>query len=243
MAQVEKIIDGIYRISSTIPEFPVNFNQFLIDDERPVLIHTGMHQLFEDVRKAVAEVLDPSRLDYVIVPHFEADECGGMGRFVVEAPKAVLVCSHLGSQINLSGWDYSGPVQGVQDGDVIDLGKRKLRFLETPHIHHWDSMMIVEETSGSLFPADLFIQPGDQPAIVQEDLGKEMCQLYRESGIFAAEAPVRKGLDRLEGLGLQWIHPMHGESLPKEVVPGYIRALRNESFAFEGKMLGRMLPE
>src|SRR5205823_7056629 len=120
-------------------------------------------------------------------PHFEADECGGMSRFVKEAPGAVLVCSEVGSGVNLSGWDYAGPVKGVREGDVIELGEHALQFIETPHVHHWDSMMAFERSTGSLFPADLFIQPGEQPPVVREDLGGEMCHLYREVGIFAAE--------------------------------------------------------
>lgn len=242
MATVDKIAEGIYRISTAAWGFPITLNQFLIEGEQPALIHTGTFPLYEDVRKAVAEVLDPTRLAYIVVPHFESDECGGMSRFIEEAPQATLVCSEAGSVLNLAGWDYSGPVRGVRDGDVIDLGEHRLRFLETPHVHHWDSMMVVEETTRSLFPADLFIQPGDQPPIVQENLGKEMCQLYRESGIFAAKEPVLAVVDRLEKLGLDWIHPMHGGSLPKVVIPDYVRALRKEPFAFEGKLFGRDLP-
>ncbi len=195
MAQVDEVAEGIYRICTFVPGAGINFNQFLIDDERPALIHTGMFPMYEDVRKAVAEVLDPARLEYVIVPHFEADECGGMGRFVEEAPEAVLACGEAGTILNLTQWDHSGPVQGFRDGDPIDLGERKLRFLETPHVHHWDSMMVFEETTGSLFPSDLFAQPGDQPVIVQENLGKEACQWYREIGMFAAKAPVLRVVD------------------------------------------------
>ena len=54
---------------------------------------------------------------------------------------------------------------------------------------------------------------------MRENLGKEMCQFYRELGIFAAEEPVRRIVNRIEKLTPEWIHPMHGGSLPKEVVP------------------------
>jgi flavorubredoxin len=239
VAQVDEVVGGIYRISTFMPAKQLQFNQFLIDDELPALIHTGTYPMYEDVREAVAEVLDPKRLAYVICPHFEADECGGMGRFVAEAPEAVLACSELGFRINLTQWDYSGPVRGFRDGDTIDLGEHRLRFLETPHVHHWDSMMVFEETTSSLFPADLYVQSGDQPAIVRENLGKEMCHLYREWGIFAAEGPVRGVVDRIEKLEAQWINPMHGGGLPKEAVPGYTDALRSEPFAFRGKLFGR----
>ena len=95
-----------------------------------------------------------------------------------------LICSELGAALNLSGWEYVGPYKGMRDGSTLELGRHKLKFIETPHVHHWDSMMVIEETTGSLFPADLFIQPGEQPAIITQDLGKEMCELYRGAGIF-----------------------------------------------------------
>jgi len=197
--RVDEVVKDIYRISAFEPQYGISFNQFLILDDAPTLIHTGAHPWYESVRKAVAELVDPKKLAYVVVPHFEADECGGMGRFVAEAPQSVLACSEVGHGINLSAWDYAGPVQGMRDGSVIDLGKHKLRFIETPHVHHWDSMMVVEETTNSLFPADLFMQAGEQPALVREDLGREMCAFYVESGIFAAREPVLTVVDPSSG--------------------------------------------
>ncbi len=94
MARIDEIADGIYRISTFVEEKQFQFNQFLIEDERPALIHTGTYPMYEDARRAVAEVLDPARLAYVVCPHFEADECGGMGRFIAEGPEAVLACSN-----------------------------------------------------------------------------------------------------------------------------------------------------
>ena len=243
MTRIDQLGDGIYRISAFAPQKSLSFNQFLIDDERPALIHTGTYPMYDDVRTAVAQVLDPARLAYVIVPHFEADECGGMERFVAAAPAAVLVCSAVGARINLWQWNYAGPVQGVQDGDVVDLGRHRLRFLETPHVHHWDSLMAFEETTRSLFPADLFLQPDDQPPVVREDLGEAMCSWYREAGIFAAEDPVRRVVDRLEPLAPEWAHPMHGGSVPADVLPQYVAALREKPFAFDGRLFGRALPE
>jgi flavorubredoxin len=241
MARIDEITDGIFRISTTTENdgFVFQFNQFLIDDERPALIHTGMHGMYEGVRDAVAEVLDPGSLGYVILLHLEADECGGMYRFLEGAPGSTLACSALSSDLNLSGWNYGGRVEGHCDGEVIDLGRHKLRFLETPHVHHWDSMMLFDETTGSLFPSDLFIQAGDQPPVVNENLGSEMCELYRQVGIFAHEEPVRRVVDRVEALDPDWVHGMHGGSLTREAFPHYVRALREEPFAYRGKLLGR----
>jgi flavorubredoxin len=154
----------------------------------------------------------------------------------------VLACGEVGALLNLTQWDYAGPMQGFRNGEVVDLGEHKLRFLETPHVHHWDSMMVFEETTSSLFPADLYIQPGDQPPVVRENLGKVMCGFYKEVGIFAAEEPVRRVVNRIEKLDPQWVHPMHGGSLPRDVIPDYTRALKDEPFAFDGKVFGRTIP-
>lgn len=239
--RIDEIVGAIYRISTWAGEEPggLTMNQFLIDDERPALVHTGVHPVYDAVRGAVAEVLDPARLEYVVLLHFEADECGGMGRFVAEAPQSTLAGSALSIDINLRGWNYPGRTQGFRDGDRLELGRHTLRFLETPHVHHWDSMMLFEETTRSLFPADLYIQPGPQPPVVREDLGAEMCALYRQAGIFAHEQPVRRVVDRIDVLDPDWMHAMHGGTLTREAIPRYTRALRERPFAYEGRLLGR----
>jgi flavorubredoxin len=243
MAEVDEIVDGVYRICSLPPgDYPVGFNQFLIDDELPTLVHTGFYDSYERVREAVAHVLDPASLAYVVLGHFESDECGGMDRFLAEAPRSTLVASALGADANLAHWGYRGPVKGMRDGDLLELGRHRLRFLETPHVHHWDSMMVFEEETASLFPADLFIQPGEQPPVIDEDLTGAMLELYRTIGIFAHEQPVRQVAERLEQLDPAWIHPMHGGSFARELAPRFYRALREQPFGYSGMLLGRRLP-
>jgi flavorubredoxin len=240
--RIDEITSGIYRISTWADPYGITFNQFLIDDERPTLIHTGEHSAYDNIRAAIAKVLDPGRLAYIALLHWEGDENGGMDRFMSAAPASELVGSALSIQLNARGFGVTERVRGFQDGDTLDLGAHKLRFLETPHVHHWDSMMIVEETTSSLFPSDLFIQPGDQPPVVSENLSDSMCALYRAVGIFAHEDPVRQVVDRLSALNPQWVHAMHGGTLTRESLPPYVRALQQQDFAFEGKVLGRDLP-
>ena len=238
-AQIDHIVGGIYRISSIPGEFPLTFNQFLIDDEQPTLVHTGDHFMYEHIRTAIREVLDPARLAHVVLLHFEGDECGGMDRFMTEAKDAELVGSALSAGINLRWFGWNDRVRGFTDGETLELGRHTLRFMETPHVHHWDSMMVVEESTRSLFPADLFLQPGDQPPVVRENLADEMCAVYRDTGIFAHEAPVRQVVDRIEELAPEWVHAMHGGSLPGDALAPYVTALREREFGFAGKLLGR----
>lgn len=241
--RIDPIVGGIYRISTMLAPYGITFNQFLIDDEKPMLIHTGEYAFYEQIRDAVAQVLDPGRLAYVGLLHWEGDENGGMDRFLNAAPQARLVGSHLSIQLNARGFGKAERAEGLMDGSVLDLGRHRLRTLETPHVHHWDSMMLFEETTGSLFPADLFLQPGDQPPVVRDDMSQGMLQVYRAVGIFAHERPVRRALERIEPLQPRWIHAMHGGSILGEHLPRYAAALRDNEFAYDGHLLGRDLDQ
>lgn len=240
--RIDHLTGGIYRIATWTPEYRITFNQFLIDDERPALIHTGEYGAYESIRNAIAEVIDPRRLAYIALLHWEGDENGGMDRFMRDAPAAELVGSALSIQLNARGFGMTERVRGFQDGETLTLGRHTLRFLETPHVHHWDSMMVVEESTKSLFPADLFLQPGDQPPVVTENLSEAMCEVYRQVGIFAHEEPVRRIVDRLSALDLDWINAMHGGTLTRGALPAYVSALRRQEFAYRGRLLGRELP-
>jgi len=240
--RIDHIDGGIYRISAMSPEVGITFNQFLIDDELPTLIHTGEHASYDAIRGAVREVLDPARLAHIILLHWEGDENGGMDRFMAEAPQAELVGSALSIMLNARGFGVEHRVRGFTDGERLELGRHTLRFLETPHVHHWDSMMMVEESTNSLFPSDLYIQPGDQPPIVNENLSAEMLALYRGAGIFAHEDPVRAVSERIEGIAPTWIHAMHGGTITGEAFPYFTRALRESEFAYRGVLLGREVP-
>src|ERR671922_1727343 len=220
---ISEIHDGIYRISGLVDTFGITFNQFLVDDEQPILIHTGPIGMYKKIEEKVKEVIPLQKLAYVAFLHFESDEWGGMA--FLESADAELVCSDLSSKLNLTGW-YNIPADHISfwDNEILKTGKRRFKFIMTPHVHHWDSMMIFEETTKSVFPSDLFIQPGDQPPVVTEDLGSFMCEYYRQIGIFAHEQPVRDVVDRIEALEPNWIHGMHGGSLGREILPYFIRA-------------------
>jgi flavorubredoxin len=238
--RIDQIVGGIYRISTMTETYGITFNQFLIDDEQPTLVHTGDHFMYENIRAAIREVLDPARLANLVLLHWEGDENGGMDRFMSEAPGAELVGSALSIQLNAASFGVDTTrVRSFMDGEKLELGRHSLRFLETPHVHHWDSMMVYEESTGSVFPSDLYLQPGEQPPVTSENLSAAMIEVYRGIGIFAHENPVRTVVDRIEALDPAWIHAMHGASLTGEALPYYNRALREQEFAYNGLLLGR----
>ena len=238
-AQMDHITGGIYRISVWSPEAGLTFNQFLIDDEAPTLIHTGRHRDYEAVAGGIGQVLDPARLANLVLLHWEGDENGGMDRFMSRARDSQLVGSALSIALNAAGFGIHERTRGFTDGETLELGEHRLRFMETPHVHHWDSMMVVEEKTNSLFPSDLYLQPGEQPALTHENLTDEMLAAYRLFGIFAHEEPVRAVVRRIEKLEPDWVHAMHGATITREALPNYTRALLEQPFGYRGVLFGR----
>jgi flavorubredoxin len=238
-ATIDHISGGIYRISSFAPQAGITFNQFLIDDERPALIHTGTYDHYEGVHGAISQVTDPARLAYILLLHWEGDENGGMDRLMAEAAGAELVGSAMSIGLNANGFGLRTRTRGFTDGETLDLGRHTLRFLETPHVHHWDSMMVFEDSTQSLFPSDLYLQPGEQPALVDENLSGEMLEAYKGAGIFAHEQPVRDVAARIDQLAPSFIHAMHGATIAGNALPYYNKALFDNDFAYCGRLLGR----
>jgi flavorubredoxin len=237
---ISETTDGIYRISGFVNTFGITFNQFLINDEKPMLIHTGPIGMYKNIEEKIKEVIPLQKLAYVSFLHFESDEWGGMT--FLESADAKLVCSDLSSKLNLMGW-YNIPVDhiSVWDNDILKTGKRQFKFIMTPHVHHWDSMMIFEENTKSLFTSDLFIQPGNNKLVISEDLSESMINLYRGAGIFASEKPVRDTTKRLEELSPNMVYPMHGSCIDKSLFPKYTEAIMKNDFAYSGILLGQKL--
>ena len=241
--KIDEVQDGIYRISGYYEKNKMTFNQFLIKDRKATLIHTGPAWMFRGVEKRVLEVIRSDELEYVVFCHFEGDEWGGMP--FLEYPNAKLVCSLLSSRLNLASWfNAPKPHIPVWEGDRLPLGRMNLRFVMTPHVHHWDSMMAFEESNRGLFPADLFANYLDGTPVTNDAARAEvMISRYRESGLFGSEKPVKMVLPKLKRLGPKLIHPMHGSSLDGSVHGAFFRALEEREFAYNGQVLDKNLAD
>ncbi len=234
--EIDEVQDGVYRISGYYEPRKITFNQFLLKDKKATLIHTGPSWMFDGVERRILEVIRPEDLDYIVLCHFESDEWGGMK--LLNYPNAKLVCSRISSRIGLTGWsDVPKPHIPVWEGDRISLGKMKLRFIMTPYVHQWDSMMVFEETKRGLYPADLFANYFDGTPVTSDPGRVEiMINRYRESGLFGSEKVVRMVLPKLQRLNPKMIHAMHGSSLDSSVHQAFFEALRTREFAYNGHL-------
>jgi flavorubredoxin len=168
---VTEIAPDVFRISTYVgPPSNLAFNQFLVRDDAPLLYHTGMRALFPAVREAVARLIDPATIRWIGFSHFEVDECGALNEWLATAPRAEALCSLTGVLVNMS--DYAArPARGLISGEVIETGRHRFRFLQTPHLPHgWDAGHLFDETTKTLLVSDLLHQNGDVEAVLA-DLG------------------------------------------------------------------------
>ncbi len=162
---VDEIAEGIYRISTFVPDAGMAFNQILVAGDEPFLFHTGMRALFPLVSEAVGRVVPPSDLRWISFGHVEADECGAMNQWLAIAPHAQVAAGALGCMVSVGDLADRAP-RPLEDGEVLDLGGKRLRYLATPHVPHgWDAGIFHEETTDTLLCGDLFTQTGDGPAV------------------------------------------------------------------------------
>ena len=81
--RTDEIADGIYRVSTFVPEVTplgFTFNQFLIRAEQPLLFHTGPRAMFSAVSQAVSRVIPLADLRWITFGHVESDECGSVNQ-------------------------------------------------------------------------------------------------------------------------------------------------------------------
>lgn len=227
MATITEIASDVYRINVVLPDRPVTYSLFLVNDDSPTLIETSFATVFDEVKTAVESVVELKKIERIVVPHFEGDECGGLNNFLAAAPNAVAVCSPIGSS---SIRDFTGkdPVV-IADGEEIATGSKRLRLFLTPYVHAWDSLLAVEETDGTLFSSDLFIQPGDGKDFTDEDLSEQMVDLYKRIGLMPSMAHIRAALDKMKDIDIKTIACHHGSVLTGNLEP-YYRAIWEQDF-------------
>jgi flavorubredoxin len=159
--RVDEIAPDVYRISTYIREINLQFNQFLVKDEQPLLWETGMKALFPAVREAVSKVVSPESIRWVGYSHYEPDECGSLNEWLGLASQAEGFCTEIGA-IVFANDAALRPVRGIGKSETIATGKYRLRLHPTPHLPHgWDAGMLFEETNATLLCSDLFTHNGD----------------------------------------------------------------------------------
>lgn len=212
--ELHEIADGIYRISTYFPQVapPAGFafNQFLILADEPLLFHTGHRRLFPQVRETVARVMAPERLRWIGFGHVEADECGSMNEWLAIAPNAQIMHGATACDISL-GDMADRPPRALADGEIVDLGGKRVRYIDTPHTPHgWEAGIMLEEGTDTLLCGDLFTQAGRTGPLTESDIVGPAAaaeDLFRFSSLHPA---MGETIRRLAPLAPKTLALMHG---------------------------------
>lgn len=205
---VTEIAEDIFRISTLAP-MGLTFNQFLVRADEPLLFHTGHRSMFPAVRDAIESLLALQRLRWITFGHVESDECGSMNLLLDAAPHAEVAHGALGCLVSLNEM-ADRPPRPLDDGEVIDLGGRRLRHIDTPHVPHgWEARVLFEETTKTLLCGDLFTHLGNGPAVTKDDIvgpANEAEDLFHATCLTPSTSGTIRSLGELEPTTLALMH-------------------------------------
>jgi flavorubredoxin len=210
--RVAEVADGVHQLTTDIAEIGLGFNQYLIDGDEPMLFHLGMRGLFPLVSDALSRVVPLDSLRWLSFGHVEADECGSMNQFLAAAPHATVAQGFVGCLVSI-GDLADRPPRPLGDGDVIDIGGHRMRWIDTPHVPHgWEAGVMFDETTGTLFCGDLFTQWGTYaPSTIADIVGPAQAADARDDyGSWSLRPSTGDTIRRLADLDVKTLALMHG---------------------------------
>ncbi|MEH2118431.1 hypothetical protein [Nostoc sp.] len=215
--RIDEIVPNIYKLSISNNKKFV-FSQFLILDERPMLIHTGRSNWFEQTYQLVSSVCDASKLHYIGLCHLEADECGALNQWLEAAPEAKAIVSPL-NQSNMDDFALR-PTTALKNNFALSLGKRDIILIETPHFPHgWEGCLFYQPQEEILFCSDLAAHPGQfESPVTDKDLTESIIKFQQKVGFMSEGKSFTRGIEAIEKLPIKYLATMHGSIIYGESI-------------------------
>ena len=193
------------------------YNAYLIMDEKIVLVDTVKKGFGPDLLSHIAERTDPARIDYIIVNHVEPDHSGALLEVLDIAKNATLVTSQKGREGLMKHYPIPDRAwKVVATGDVINIGRRNLKFVTAPMVHWPDSMFTYVVEDKVLLPNDAFGQHWAHPLRFADQVGEEFCMeeaaKYYANILMPLGPVIAKKIEELcrMGIAVDMIAPSHG---------------------------------
>ncbi|MDR0713157.1 MAG: FprA family A-type flavoprotein [Bacteroidales bacterium] len=226
MFQPVQITDSVYYVGVNDRrkllfenQFPVpygvSYNAYLVCDEEVALIDTvdvGFADLF---LKKIESVIGNREIDYLIINHMEPDHSGSV-RFIKERYPRIRIVANAKTFDMLNG--YFGIIDHlheVKDGDMLELGRRRLRFALTPMVHWPETMMTYDLTDKVLFSGDAFGTFGAlNGGLIDEtmDISRFWDEMRRYYACIVGKygVPVQNAMKKLKDTEMRYICTTHG---------------------------------
>ena len=194
------------------------YNAYVVKDEKNVLFDTVKHSSSSVLHGRLAHLMNPEDIDYIVVNHVELDHAGALPEMIELCKPEAVFCSPMGQkaiEAHFRDWE-KWPLKVVKTGDVVNIGKRNIHFLETRMLHWPDSMCsyIAEDKlliSNDAFGQNIACSERFADEISRESLEQSMLEYY--FNIVVPYSPqVLKTLDQIASLKLDidMIAPDHG---------------------------------
>jgi flavorubredoxin len=220
------VVDWDRRIFDELIQIPegTSYNSYLVKGEdKTVLIDTvdpaKTDELLENLRKLEVDI------DFIVANHAEQDHSGTLPKLLEIYPNAVVItnkkCKELLIEFLLIPEEK---FKIIEDGDVIDLGNKTLKFIITPWVHWPDTMVTFLNEDKILFSCDFF---GSHMAT--SHLFANECDIYKLAKKYYAEIMmpfrtiIRNDLKKISGLEIEMIAPSHGPvyNNPQFIIEAY----------------------
>ena len=215
-----------------------SYNAYLIIDKKVALVDTVDHAFSKEMIEKIKEIIDPSKIDYLIANHVESDHSGSIKEILKLAPNATIVgtenCKAGLEKHYFGNWKF----QTVKTGDTLNLGERTLTFLEAKMLHWPDTMFTYIANDALLLSNDGFGQHLASSKRFDDEVDQDI--LMWEAGKYYANilwlysALVVKKIEEVQKLGLKidMIAPSHGviwRKDPMKIVTSYLKWAKGEA--------------
>lgn len=196
------------------------YNAYLIKAERPALVETVHANFREPFVEKLKELIDPLKLQYVILNHTEPDHSGALPWVLEVAPNARVVASKAAGKHVHSFFNLERDVIEAGDGMTLDLGGgRVLKFISAPFLHWPDTMFTYDAQTGALFTCDAFASHYCRPGAVFDDEAGDFSDAFRyyyEHIMAPFRDKVAEAIHKIDGLEIKVLCTGHGPVLRQE---------------------------
>jgi flavorubredoxin len=190
------------------------YNAYLIIDEKITLVDTVKHYLFDELLSRIKEIVDPSKIEYIISNHVEMDHTGSLPKLLQVCPNAKVITSTRGEKGLKRHYKKDWNFKVVKSEDTLNIGKRTLHFVHIPMVHWPDSMVTYIPSDKLLLSNDAFGQHIASAERFDDEIGwgilKEEATKYYANIVMPYGSQVEKALEVVSELKIDMIAPGHG---------------------------------
>ncbi len=216
------------------------YNAYLIVDDKITLVDTVKAEFSAEMLKRISQIVDPAKIDHVIVNHVEMDHSGSLPAIMTAAPDATIYCSKNGKDGLHLHYKADGcedwAIEVVKTGSELSLGSKTLMFIEATMLHWPDSMHTYIKEDKILLSNDAFGQHIATSKPFDDEVGDVMAEAaeYYANILMPFGRIILKYIDTVKELGIDinMIAPGHGiiwRQDPAKIIEAYGRWARGET--------------